>query len=575
MLVALGEPQISLETGSDEGGEQPAVLHSLDGAAVRRWAATCCDALAAHRDEIDSLNVFPVADQDTGSNLLATMRAGLDAVLRDHSADGSVPPGSAVAVLAHGALMGARGNSGVILSQVLRGLAEPLIGPELDGRAWDGAALRKGLRRADELATAAVAEPVSGTVLTVLHAAARAAAAVRSDELSAVASAATAAAVGALADTPRQLAALAIAGVVDAGGRGLTLLLEALLAVVNERPGVRSTVAAGLQPRLAQALYVAREGGCVEYEYEVMYLLDGADESNVATLRVELANLGDCVAVAGSGRFGAGRGATLWNVHVHVHSSDVGAVIEAGVRAGRPHRITVLRFADQNPADHTAAGNRFVIDHAVLAMVSGSGVAELFRGEGVTTTPADGGLDELLMALAGTRARHVTVLAEPTVATRAEAAAAAVRDTGQDVVVVPTGSPVQALAAIAVHDSARRPADDLVAMTEAAAATRRGELTVAREEVLTWAGRCQPGDTLGMVGDEVVLIHRDPLAAARDLVERMLSMGGELVTVLLGQDAPDGVGDTLIEHLRRAHPEVDVVVYAGSVPQRVLLVGVE
>nr|MDQ2883856.1 DAK2 domain-containing protein [Actinomycetota bacterium] len=175
----------SLETGSDEGGEQPAVLQSLDGAAVRRWAATCCDALAAHRDEIDSLNVFPVADQDTGSNLLATMRAGLDAVLRDHgayehSADGSVPPGSAVAVLAHGALMGARGNSGVILSQVLRGLAEPLIGPEFDGRAWDGAALRKGLRRADELATAAVAEPVSGTVLTVLHAAARAAAAVRS-----------------------------------------------------------------------------------------------------------------------------------------------------------------------------------------------------------------------------------------------------------------------------------------------------------------------------------------------------------------------------------------------------------
>ncbi|MDQ2881501.1 MAG: dihydroxyacetone kinase, partial [Actinomycetota bacterium] len=391
--------------------------------------------------------------------------------------------------------------------------------------------------------------------------------------LSAVASAATAAAVGALADTPRQLAALAIAGVVDAGGRGLTLLLEALLAVVNERPGVRSTVAARLQPRPAQALYVAREGGCVEYEYEVMYLLDGADESNVATLRAELANLGDCVAVAGSGRSGAGGGAALWNVHVH--SSDVGAVIEAGVRAGRPHRITVLRFADQNPADHTAARNRFVIDHAVLAMVSGSGVAELFRGEGVATTPADGGLDELLTALAGTRARHVTVLAEPTAATRVEAAAAAVRDTGQDVVVVPTGSPVQALAAIAVHDSARRPADDLVAMTEAAAATRRGELTVAREEALTWAGRCQPGDTLGMVGDEVVLIHRDPLAAARDLVERMLSMGGELVTVLLGQDAPDGVGDTLIEHLRRAHPEVDVVVYAGSVPQRVLLVGVE
>ncbi|PZS37865.1 MAG: dihydroxyacetone kinase [Pseudonocardiales bacterium] len=559
------------------------MLQSLDGAAVRRWAVTCCDTLAAHRDEIDALNVFPVADQDTGSNLLATMRAGLDAVLRNHNADGGVPPGSTVAVLARGALMGARGNSGVILSQVLRGLAEPLIGPELDGRVWDGAALRKGLCRADELATAAVSEPVPGTVLTVLHAAARAAAAVRSDELGAVASAATAAAVGALADTPRQLAALAVAGVVDAGGRGLTLLLEALLAVVNERPGVRfpgvrSTVAAGIQSRPEQGLELARESGCAEYEYEVMYLLDGTDQANIATLRAELVSLGDCVAVVGSGETGIGEGAQLWNVHVH--SSDVGPVIEAGVRAGRPHRITVLRFADQSrtSADHTdqaAARNRFVTDHAVLAMVSGSGVAELFSREGVATAPAHSSLEELRTVLAGTRARHVTVLAEPTAANRAELAAIQIRGSGQEVVVVPTGSPVQALAAIAVHDSARRPADDLVAMTEAAAATRRGELTVAREEALTWAGRCQPGDTLGMVGDEVVLIDRDSLVAARELVERMLSMGGELVTVLLGQDAPDGVGDSLIEHLRRAHPEVDVVVYAGRVPQRVLLVGVE
>ncbi len=552
------------------------MLQSLDGAAVRRWAATCCDALAAHRDEIDALNVFPVADQDTGSNLLATMRAGLDAVLRDHSVGGGVPPGGTVAVLARGALLGARGNSGVILSQVLRGLAEPLIGPELDGRAWDGAALRKGLCRADELATAAVSEPVSGTVLTVLHAAARAAAAVGSDELSAVASAATAAAAGALADTPRQLAALAIAGVVDAGGRGLTLLLEALLAVVTERPGVRSTAATRTQPRPGQALYVAREGGRTEYDHEVMYLLDGTDEAGAATLRAELTHLGDCVAVVGSGPTAVGGGAALWKVHVH--SSDVGAVIEAGVRAGRPHRITVLRFADQTPADHTdqdVARRRSVVEHAVLAMVSGSGVAELFRGEGVITTPADSGLGELRAVLVGTRARHVTVLAEPAAVTRVELAAAQVRGTGQEVVIVPTGSPVQALAAIAVHDAARRPADDLVAMTEAAAATRRGELTVASGEALTWAGRCQPGDTLGMVGDEVVLIHRDPLIAACELVERMLSMGGELVTVLLGQDAPVGVGDTLIEHLRRAHPEVDVVIYAGSVPRRVLLVGVE
>ncbi|HEX2300385.1 MAG TPA: DAK2 domain-containing protein, partial [Pseudonocardiaceae bacterium] len=181
------------------------MLTSLDGAAVRRWAATCCDELAAHRDEIDGLNVFPVPDQDTGSNLLATMRAGLDAVLAVEQDPPVDPPvgtaGTAVgiaaadtaadtaAALARGALMGARGNSGVIVSQVLRGLAESLA----ETAELGGAALREGLRRAAELATAAVSEPTPGTVLTVLQAAAQAAATVRSDDLCEVASAAAAA----------------------------------------------------------------------------------------------------------------------------------------------------------------------------------------------------------------------------------------------------------------------------------------------------------------------------------------------------------------------------------------------
>ncbi|MDQ4012047.1 MAG: DAK2 domain-containing protein [Actinomycetota bacterium] len=542
-------------------------MQSLDGAAIRHWAATCCDALAAHRDEINALNVFPVADFDTGSNLLATMRAGLDAVLRDHGDDRDSPPRSTVAVLARGALMGARGNSGVILSQVLRGLAEAPI-----GAALDGAALREGLRRAGELATAAVSHPVRGTVLTVLNDAAQAAMRVPSDDLGDVTSAATIAAAGALAETPRQLDVLAAAGVVDAGGRGLVVLLEALLTVVTECRDMGRTVTAGIPARPAQALQATQEGTVPCYEYEVMYLLDGTDEASVGTLRTELAGLGDCVAVVSSGQ-GA---AALWKVHVHC--GDVGAAIEAGIRAGRPHRITVLRFADQACSDQTRATtvqDRFVIGHAVLAMVSGSGLANLFRGEGALTASSTSSVTELLAVLAGTRARYVTVLASPAAATRIETAAAHARNTGQEVVVVPTASPVQALAAIAVHDADRPAADDLMAMTEAAAATRRGELAEAGAAALTWGGRCQPGDVLGMVGEEVVLIDRDALAAARGLVERMLSTGGELVTVLLGQHAPDGVGDMLIKHIRAVHPEIEAVVYAADVPDSMLLIGVE
>jgi hypothetical protein len=555
-------------------------LKSLDGAAVRRWAAICCDELAARRDEIDELNVFPVPDQDTGSNLLATMQAGLDAVLRDEGADGAA--GSTAAALARGALMGARGNSGVIVSQVLRGLAEswaevserggwpsghrPRVG---GGRTLGGAALRDGLHRAEELAFAAVSDPVPGTVLTVLQAAARAAAQIGSDDLCDVAAAAATAAAGALADTPRQLAVLARAGVVDAGGQGLVLLLEALLVVITGRSALRP-VTSVVAPRSGQALQVVREGGSAEYEYEVMYLLDGTDEGRVGGLRAELCGLGDCVVVVGSGP-PAGGGPALWKVHVHC--SDVGAAIEAGVRAGRPHRITVLRFADQI---RTAEQGRFVTEHAVLAMVSGTGVAELLRGEGAVVVAATSTVPELLAALVGTRARAVTVLAGPGTATRvAEAAGAQARQTGQDVVLMPTASPVQALAAIAVHDPDRRAAEDLVAMTEAAAATRRGELTVAQHEALTWVGRCQPGELLGLVDGEVVLIEQDLPVAARALVDRMLSVGGELVTVLLGQQAPDGTGDVLAEYLHSAYPEVEVVVYQGGQPDGVLLIGVE
>lgn len=534
------------------------MLQSLDGAAVRRWAVTCCDTLATHRDEIDALNVFPVPDQDTGSNLLATMRAGLDAVLRNHRDDRDAAPGSTVAMLARGALIGARGNSGVILSQVLRGLAEPLITAQAP--AWDGAALREGLCRADELARAAVSDPMPGTVLTVLHAAAQAAVAVRCDDFGEVASAATAAAAGALADTPHQLAALATAGVVDAGGRGLTLLLEALLAVVSERPGARPATSAHLRSSVMPA--VPAECGSTAYEYEVMYLLEGAGDADVVRLRAELATLGDCVAVVGTGPTCDGPGA-LWNVHVHC--SDVDAAIDAGRRAGQPHRITIMRFADQVP-DRAAGQDRYRTNHAVLVLAGGTGVAQLCRREGAVVAPATSSVADLLEVFAATRARHVTVLAEPSATTAAEAAAAQAGGTGQDVVVVVAGSAVQVVAAVAVHDGARHPAEDRAAMTDAATATRCGELTTTRDGL---------GGFLGILDDEAVVINCDLLAATRELVARLLAAGGELLTVLLGQDAPSGFAEVLTEHLRAAHPKVEMMCYAGDVPQRVLLVGVE
>jgi uncharacterized protein len=549
---------------------QAPAARPLDAAVLRRWADLAAEQAESHRAELDRINVFPVADGDTGTNLAQTVRAAAEELHRAPARDDAP---AAAAALARGALRGARGNSGVILSQLFRGLAEALAGAagsEPDG----GRVLADALGRADELARAAVSRPVEGTVLTVLGAAAGAAAQEAGGPVEAVLGAALRAATVALADTPRLLPVLARAGVVDSGGRGLVLLLRALAGVLGaELPDEQPPAPDSASPaRDRSALSGVREAGSAEFDYEVMYLLDGAAEDAVARLRGRLEELGDSVVVVGDG---AGAGGGLW--HVHVHCTDVGAVLEAGVGAGRPHRITVIRFADQQPA--AAADERFRLARAVVAVVSDEQVAELARIDGVAVlTGAAPSTGRLAAAVSGSGARHVVVLPNDVALTPvAEEAAEQARERGQEVVVVPTSSVVQGLAALAVHDPARRAGDDVVAMAEAAAATRGGVLRLATEEALTWAGRCQPGDVLGLVDGEVVLIAPELAEGACALAERMLTAGGELVTVLAGppSEPERDLGALLEEHLRHSHPEVEVVVYRSGPDGPPLQLGVE
>lgn len=553
---------------------------TLDADLLRGWAQAALRQLEQHCAEINRINVFPVPDRDTGTNLVLTMRAAVDAMRRamleqESGDDGRAGP--VAAALARGALVGARGNSGVILSQLLRGLADALADPDGAAPQDAGRTLARALARAEQLTYAAIDRPREGTVLTVLRAAAHAAHSDGSGELPTVAVAAADAAVAALRATTGQLPELARAGVVDAGGLGLCLVLEALAELVAGRaPTVtaeRSQAGGAGVPLVArgrEVLVAERERGSTQFDYEVMYLLDTTDEERVARLRSALAAIGDSVAVVGDGT-------GLWNVHVHC--TDIGAAIEAGIAAGRPHRITVVRFADEG-VEQVAEDSRFSRDRAVLMVVTGAEAAELARSEGADVLERPDGrvVDEaeLGAALAGTRSRHVVVLpCDPALTEVAERAAAAARRDGQEVVVVPTASVVQGLAALAVHDPGRRAGDDVVAMAEAAAATRTGALQIAETEALTWVGRCQPGEVLGIVDDDVVLIAPDLAVGALWLAHRMLAVGGELVTVLLGADVEDSLGEGLVEDLRRTHPEVDVVVYRGGQPNYPLILGVE
>ncbi|MGI8667225.1 MAG: DAK2 domain-containing protein, partial [Jatrophihabitans sp.] len=292
------------------------MLAVLDASAVRRWCHAGAEALAAHRGEIDDLNVYPIPDGDTGTNLELTLRSAAEAVTGDRSAGA----GTVLRAMAHGAVMGARGNSGVIVSQVLCGLADACEGVVEAG----GATLVSGLRLASDAAYAAVSEPVEGTVLSVIRASAEATEQLLRSEpdcgLAAVVTEAVQAAELALSRTPQQLAVLAQAGVVDAGGRGLVVLLHELASVVTGEQAPRQPgSSARPAPRNRAALRSVRESGSAEFGYEVQYLLHASVEA-VATLKAVLAELGDSLVVVGTGH-------GLFNVHVHVN--DVGAAIEA------------------------------------------------------------------------------------------------------------------------------------------------------------------------------------------------------------------------------------------------------
>ncbi|MFI0964703.1 DAK2 domain-containing protein [Streptomyces sp. NPDC021080] len=665
----------------------PQVPQTFDALAVRTWCGLALQALGRAREEIDAINVYPVADGDTGTNLYLTVEsaaAAVEAVFAAYetvaaptpgatdgpegngtgaaggigtaedsgagggagadedfragggarvaecsgAAGGARAPGGtgipgaggvlladAVRAMAHGALIGARGNSGTILAQLLRGMAQVLAA---DGGTahTDGRGLGLALRNAADSARGAVAHPVEGTVLSVASAAAVAASAVEGD-CGAVALAAHEGALAALAATTGQLAVLEHAGVVDAGGRGLVTVLAALVETFTgeaprppaagagphepgEAPGPGPTGApasagtSDIVPGAAGAA-VGRGGGAAGPDvpdghgadtegacgdgaaenghpaFEVIYLLEARD-SAVDRLRDRLDALGDSLVVVG--------GDGLWNVHVHV--DDAGAAVEAGIEAGRPHRIRITHFGLGDA--HTGAGAgrppRERAQRAVVAVVPGEGLAGLYAEAGATTVlarpdepPASG---ELVEAVRRAHAREVVLLPnDADLRHTAAAAAEQARAEGVRVALIPTRSAVQGIAALAVHEPDRRFDEDVVAMTSAAGATRYAEVAVAERQSWTMAGICQAGDVLGLIDGDVAVIGADVTATAEAVLDRMLAAGGEMVTLVLGDEAPETIAAHLESRVRESYLAVDTVVYRGGRQGAVLLIGVE
>lgn len=540
---------------------------------VLRFVDIATDALAAAREEIDQLNVYPVPDGDTGTNMYLTISSGRDGV---REAAGGTRE-QTLAALARGTLLGARGNSGVILSEMIGAVVRRIAATRPEERY--AAVMADALSRAVTASYAAVGEPVEGTMLTVLRAAAEAAEVEARDPAKRtrdVFTSAAAAAREALGHTPEQLEALARAGVIDAGGRGVCVILDAAeTAVTGKRPiAVTKPFARKASQAPTTATPATPLSGDLSADgpsYEVMFLLDAPDDG-APGLRNALRELGDSVVVVG--------GEGLWNVHVH--TDDVGAAIEAGIGVGRPHRIRVTHFAEQI-GGQTPAVPAPQTGRSVVAVAAGKGLAGLFEEAGAIVVtggperrPSTGDLLEAILACG---ASEVVVLPNDENTIRAAQAAATTAEAdhhGLRVAVIPTHAQVQGLAAVAVHEPSRSFDQDVTEMTATARHVRHGAVTVAARQAFTSAGPCEVGDVLGVVAGDFAVVGSDLRSVAEEVLGRLMAAGGELVTIVSGADPADpALAEGLAAWAEEHHPGVDAVVYAGGQERYPLLLSVE
>ncbi|MDQ1480620.1 MAG: fatty acid kinase [Actinomycetota bacterium] len=540
-------------------------LTSLAPADLRQALLRFRDALRAHQEELNRLNVYPVPDGDTGTNMALTLES-VSAALKDSNSMEEV-----CQAISRGSLMGARGNSGVILSQILRGIADTCR-PLASVPAGD---LVRGFRQAADAAYEAVMRPVEGTILTVAREIAEAIEALDSPSLVAVLERGAEAARDAVARTPDLLPVLRDAGVVDAGGKGLTLLIDAFLEVVDGRPIPEPELVA---TPAAVAAHLAGDD-VSGLRYEVMYLLDAKDETMPA-FRESWASIGDSIVVVG--------GDGIWNCHVH--TNDIGAAVEAGIDAGRPHQIRITDLMEQVEEErwvreaevvadlNEAAANWSPVTTAVVAIGVGDGVRRLLTSLGVQRVVAGGqsmnpSTAQILEAVEACSAASVVVLPNNkniiAVAKQVDAL------TDKRVVVVATTSVPEALAALVEYDPSAELEENEATMNSARERVRTGEVTQAVRDAVADGNKVHAGDWIALSRDGVIATTRSPSDAVCELLGKLVDDDSEIVTVLIGSDAPAHETERIREHLEVKFPQLEVEFHHGGQPLYPYLVSVE
>jgi len=557
-------------------------LEQLDAADLRAVVTGYRDALAEHREAINRLNVYPVPDGDTGTNMALTLRSVCEEV---DAADDDMA--AVCKAISHGSLMGARGNSGVILSQILRGLSDVVREHDVVGAA----VVSEAFTKAATAAYGAVMKPVEGTILTVVREAAEEAATVASDggaSLLEVLDAARTRAADALDRTPEMLPVLKQAGVVDAGGSGYLLLLDVLLHVVDGRGVPEPAVPAGDDPVVglgatSAAVADAHAGGVGDLRYEVMYFLEAPDAA-IPAFKDVWAGIGDSIVVVG--------GDGIWNCHIH--TDDIGAAIEAAIDAGRPRQIRVTDLLEQVEElaeerwvrDGVASGAALEepphasepVETAVVAVAVGDGIKRIFRSLGVQRVVTGGqtmnpSTADLLAAVEACPADRVVILPNnKNIIPVAEQVGA---QTQKSVLVVPTRGVSEGFAALLAYDPEAGVEANAGAMAEAAGNVLAGEVTQAVRDSASDAGAIAEGDWLGISRRGIEVIDADLGATCIGLLGALLAEEHEIVTVIEGEGANAAVTRRITEWLADRGGAVEAEIHHGGQPLYPYLFGIE
>ncbi len=536
----------------------------IDGRKLRDMILLGVSLLSQSKASIDALNVFPVPDGDTGTNMSMTMLSAA----KEIAAVDSASVHDVAEALVRGSLRGARGNSGVILSQIWRGFARAI-----DGNAeMDAALFAEALRQGSETAYKAVMKPREGTILTIQRAVGDEAVSTltTTQDIAVMMDAVMAAGEAMLRRTPDMLPVLKQAGVVDAGGKGLLVILAGMRAALKGEQIDAEALVAGLGSADLSGITDEEEDSKFTYCTEIIieHMHEHVRAEDIEALRAKLSLIGDCVLVVGD----------IALVKVHVHTDSPGRVLSEGLKLGELTNIKIDNMHQQHRTLIEAPASAEKKDYAIVSVAVGEGIKNIFIDLGASEIVNGGqtmnpSIDDIAQAVKRANAKTVFILPNnPNIILAAQQAA---QIEGPGVFVIPTKSVPQGISALVAFMASSTPEENTQRMMTASEGVRSGAVSFAVRET-TWKGQTiSQGDILGLFDGDIAIVGKEVAQVTSDLVAAMHTDEHSVISLFYGEDVSEEDARAMSDSLSEAFPDDDVEVKQGGQSLYYYLISIE